>query len=124
MNPRLDELLHQRQLMVDHLAWLDEEIAKVSWPTQQSVQRPVQAPAKPAAPVAPKPEPLPPLVASAASVKGDAIAQEILEKYRDEKRTTVNSARRGVYVVFAAAMGLLAACVVAFYLYEKMRLGR
>jgi hypothetical protein len=132
MADRLAELLRQRALLQDHVAWLDREIAVASGsstvalpgtppvagspvpaspgeipiPTPEAPV-PVTRPAPIATPV-PAPTPTPPA--------GVAVsAEEILDRYRVEPRAVHTDVRKGCFLYLAAAFAVVIAGVAILY---------
>lgn len=105
MPDRLAELVRQRALVQEHLAWLDREIA-------QATPAPV-APA-PAAPPVPVPLPAPAVseagpahVAESRPAMAEAAADEIIERYRPSPGSVRTEVRKGCLLYFVAAFVLL-----------------
>jgi hypothetical protein len=129
MSERLNELLRQRALLDEHLAWLEAEIAAekrkgpvtqeaapVFPPSSSPLIRPVVVPAsvRVAAP--------PPVIASpAAEVEREA--ESILEQYRTEQAGVGTSVKRGCFAYFFLAMVILVGSLVGFYFYVKTQRG-
>lgn len=110
---RLAELLRQRALLQDHLAWLNREIADASAPVNPSApSATLPTPAlEPAARERSPQEPRLPAPSSAPGLAPDAI----LDEYRvapDRLRTDV---RKGCFLYFAAAFAVLGLCVLVMY---------
>ena len=120
MSDRVRELLRQRALLQEHLAWLEHEIAAAS-------DKKSEIAVAPAAPVAPpSPTALPPAatagVAIAAKVIGATATSEtapaadrMLEEYRVPPTTLQSDVRRGCFLYFAAALMLVALGVTVLY---------
>lgn len=110
---RLAELLRQRALILEHLAWLDREIQHASGAKPASLpalQPPAVATALVAAALKAKssaPADEPPVVAGAADA--------ILAEYRVPPSTLKNDIRKGCLLYFAAALGLVALIVAALW---------
>ena len=107
---RLTALLRQRELVAQHLAWLDREIAEArgdtpaSAPASAPATLPVEPAVADAAASAPPPntdEPDPVTVANAR-------ANEILERYAATDRFDADSTRRGclLFAVATLVLGL------------------
>jgi hypothetical protein len=94
---RLQELRRQRALAQEQLAWLDREIAAASG-------EPVSA------------KPLPQNLQAAPTAHDDDV-EALLESYRAESRRAPDDARRGCFILFFAALALLALGVLALYFY-------
>lgn len=146
MPDRLQQLLRQRALLQEHLAWLDREIAEASGaatppvapiPIARATQEPLVVPT-PATPPSPTIAPSPPaksfatgqaaqILATAATVATsresgvpaavDAVAEQIIEQYRPGLDTTKTDVRKGCLLYFFAAFALLALGVGALYFY-------
>ncbi|MDB6115939.1 MAG: hypothetical protein JWQ62_2884 [Lacunisphaera sp.] len=108
VSDRLTELQRQRALLQEHLAWLEREIA-----------REAGAPARPAA--APLPHltqaPFPALAQRREPdpVAAQHAAEEIMARYQQPVADTTKDVKRGCYLYFALAMGLLILGVVGWY---------
>lgn len=100
MSARLHQLRRQKEILQEHLAWLDGEIARESG--VESV-----VPAATAPPVPPLAPPSPPAT--------DAAADELLARYRAEEALNPKAARRGCLLAFSLGLGLLIAIVVTIY---------
>jgi hypothetical protein len=125
MTDRLAELLRQRALMEEHLAWLNREIGeaeKAAGIASGSVPVPIAAP-DPAVPT-------PPLTASVqaavvstvvsrvippANPPGLASAEVILDKYRVPERALKDDVRKGCFLDFMLAFVLFGLGVVGLY---------
>ena len=137
MSDRLSELLRQRALLQEHLAWLDREIEAAarssSTPSSAALPRPVptEVPAFPPTPALPTvsvaaipPAPSAPAltarlagtvpVSPAATVVVPG-AEAILDQYRVEPRSVQQDVRKGCFLYFAAAFVLLGLGVAALY---------
>lgn len=100
MSDRLQELRRQRALLQQHVAWLDQEIARQSGPAP--APSPVAAPA-PAA-VAP-------------TSTAQPLADDILGRYEREKPGNMAlDARRGCILYFIFGMGSLILFALGAYL--------
>lgn len=118
-SPRLDELLRQRALLQEHLAWLDREIA-----AEQSEQRAPTGPSpSPAAfsptpndAVAVRPQPAPAEVEAA-----ETQAEAILAENRTPMSKLQQDVRLGCFLYFVAALAAVAAGVVALYFLLRHR---
>ncbi len=134
MSDRLSELLRQRALLQEHLAWLDREIEAAArapgaaGPSSAPLPRPAPAivpiPPSPALPsVSVTAIPAAPLIAalpahasnSAAETVVVPGAEAILDKYRIEPRSVQQDVRKGCFLYFAAAFVLLGLGVTALY---------
>lgn len=112
---RLAALLHQRQLLTGHLAWLDAEIAEASGLNPDETLAPAAFPSAPAAP----PAPLPSTATEGSQTPGklkdadpealaraNALADSLLKDYSARNTDTPQSTRRGC-LMLALAVGLL-----------------
>ena len=109
VSDRLNELQRQRALLQAHLAWLEREIT-----------REAGAPARPVA-AAPLPHltqaPFPALAQRRESdpVAAQHAAEEIMARYQQPVTDTTRDVKRGCYLYFAFAMGLLILGVIGWY---------
>ncbi|MCX6955254.1 MAG: hypothetical protein NTV51_24130 [Verrucomicrobia bacterium] len=138
MSDRLQELLRQRALLQEHLAWLDREIEAASGRAadQPTPLRLAPRPAFPPAPASqPPPSPSGYLASQAAAItrhaaetraataaaatdenpRVAATADAILEEYRVPPDALKTDLRKGCILYFIAALGLLAAGVTVLY---------
>lgn len=132
MSDRLSELLRQRALLQEHLAWLDREIdgaARTS--SNAALPRPIPTdvvsfPPTPelphvsvaAIPPAPSVPALTARLAVPASPAENVVvsgAEAILDRYRVEPRSVQQDVRKGCLLYFAAAFVLLGLGVTALY---------
>jgi hypothetical protein len=143
MRDRLSELVRQRALVLEHLAWLDREIADAS-ATPAELTRAAIAPA-PAVPPDPAPTPIsstgtyaagapappahavPSSTVPAASLPGASTpaartgdvsagaSDEIIEQYRVSPATVQQDVRKGCLLYFVAAFLLLGLVVAILY---------
>jgi hypothetical protein len=123
MADRLNELLRQRALLQQHVAWLDAEIAAAADPSGAApAATPVTAPSTPPSPPANAPlagpdpahrpsAPPPPAAPAIGAVSPDAI----LEEYRSAPGTLQQDVRKGCFLYFAAALALLGLGVTVLY---------
>ncbi len=129
MSDRLQQLLRQRALLQEHLAWLDREIAAAS----------ESAPAKPVPIVRPAPASTPFVASQAAQILAAssaaspfpppaadvapevaAVADEIIQQYHRGPDTTKTDVKKGCLLYFFAAFALVALAVVTLYfLFER-----
>jgi hypothetical protein len=100
MADRLHELLQQRALLKEHLAWLESEIAAASG-------RPVEIrdPAPPPVAVPARPTMLPVVTAVVSPRKPDDADALLAELAAQEKSPLVPS-KKGCWIFFCAALGL------------------
>ncbi len=134
MSDRLQQLLRQRALLQDHLAWLDREIAEASGNPGAPAPLGKSAPAPIAATFAPKPAVVPyvasqaaqilaapaaakTIIATSADVAPEvaAVADEIIQHYHGGPDTTKTDVKKGCLLYFFAAFALVALGVVALY---------
>jgi hypothetical protein len=108
MSERLRHLQRQHTLLREHLAWIENEIARegVHAPSSSSPVNAATPPAALAAPLTARP------VTPASFPEADAL----LEKYASEERQNPADIRRGCFIVFASALSLLVAGVGALWL--------
>lgn len=106
MSDRLAELVRQRALVQEHLAWLNREIAaaaeaaRVVPPAENAGAAPPDRPAS--------------AVSVAPAVAG-LDADEIMARYQVSPVTVKNDVRKGCLLYFVAGLGLLAGVVVVLY---------
>ena len=100
MSDRLTELQRQRALAQEQLAWLDREIARETGAA-------TPAPTSPAATAATPP--------TAGLVHAEADAEALLAQYRSDPQALHGDVKRGCFLYFIAAFGLLALGLLAFY---------
>jgi hypothetical protein len=120
MSDRLPELLRQRALLLEHLAWLDREIAGMT-----ALSPTANPPVAPAAPVPPTPpQPLAALPSSritsatpeaAPSTELQPATDEILEKYRVEPAALQSDVRKGCFLYFVGAFVVLGIVIAILY---------
>jgi hypothetical protein len=108
---RPEDLRRQRDLVREHLAWLDGEIA--------ALDQTAQAPAQPLRPQSGEIRPAPFVPAPPDARDADAI----LEEYRQPPTSIARNARVGCLIYFGAALALMALAVVAFYFYARAARG-
>jgi hypothetical protein len=142
---RLSQLLRQRALLHEHLAWLDREIAEASsgvstpppapTPIARAAQQPlvIPAPAVPPSPTILSPQPVRPaapyvagqaaqILATtagappvASSPAVEAAADEILDQYRVAPDSMKTDVKKGCFLYFFGALALVAVGVVVLY---------
>ncbi len=124
MADRLAELLRQRALLQEHLAWLDREIAKASNSASPALtalpilKPPLLAPSIPAPPTTVRRLPLAasaPVIAPAADARADD-ADEILEQYRVAPAALQTDIRKGCLLYFIGALVFVGGVVAGLYL--------
>ena len=111
MSDRADELKRQRDLLREHLDWLERELA-----AEEGFER---AEAAPEAPYTPPTyaSPRPSLIEAEPADNRDAEA--ILEEYRTPALSIATKTKMGCVAYFVVAMALLGAAVAALYFYMK-----
>ena len=127
MSDRLQDLLRQRALIQEQLAWLDREIAAASAADATTTPAPAPQPAR-----APLPQPGY-LASQAAAIaahqaaarapatdRGEnpavaAAADAILEKYRVQPDSLKTDVRQGCFLYFFGALAAVAVIVVGLY---------
>lgn len=127
MPDRLDELVRQRALVQEHLAWLNREIAAAAEAVKASAPSASPVPSVPIAPAsAPLHSTLPstspalgPPVASATATPVDA--DEILARYQAKPGSVKQDVRKGCFLYFAGAFVLLGIGVALLYLILSFR---
>ncbi len=111
MTDRHQELRRQHELLREHLAWLEREIARET--AENPPQTAGQAAPVPVAPVVPQPH-------AAALLTEDPDA--LLKSYADGERHNPESTKRGCLLIFAVTIGLLIIGVVtAYFLFYARR---
>ena len=114
MPDRLAELVRQRALVQEHLAWLDREIARAAEkPVEPSASGPSVTIIPAHAPVSKTTDGAP--ISPGASGTPRSEADEILEKYRAAPQSVEAEVRKGCFLYFAAALVLLGATVAVLY---------
>ena len=113
MPDRLTELQRQRALAQEQVAWLDREIARETGQALPAAFTPERGPA-----ATPRP-------ATAVRVAADAearAAEEILAQYQQPGPSMEKDVKRGCYLYFFLALGLLGLFAVgAYFLYINSR---
>lgn len=103
MSDRLKDLQRQRAMAQEQLAWLDREIARETGPLA----------APPPAAVGAKPESRPTTGSAALS------ADDIIAQYQGQGRPVHSEVKRGCFLYFFAALGLVALFVLGLYLLRR-----
>lgn len=126
MPDRLAELVRQRALVEEHLAWLNRQIAEVAPRSTAPVTIPVKpamaettvvdASPRPLTPVTPPPAAEPMEYAPAA-----ADAEAIMAKYQIPSSALKDDVRKGCFLYFAAAFVVLGLGVTLLYLMVSRR---
>ena len=128
MSDRLQDLLRQRALIQEQLAWLDREIAAAS--AADATTTPAVAPAPRSVPALPQPGYLASQAAAIAAHQAAArapatdrgenpavaaAADAILEKYRVQPDSLRTDVRQGCFLYFFGALAAVAVIVVGLY---------
>ena len=122
MSDRLPELLRQRALLLEHLAWLDREIAGIT--AQSPTTNPPVPPTAPLLPTPPQPPSSAPIPSNqvtsvrpetAPATELQPVSDEILEKYRVAPAALQSDVRRGCFLYFVGAFVLLGIVIVILY---------
>ena len=108
MSDRLAELVRQRALVQEHLAWLDREIAQISSQAPSPTTTSTTSASVPSEPHAKS-------NASSATEAPLAQAEEILEQYRTPPASVHSEVRKGCFLYFAVAFVLLGVAVAILY---------
>jgi len=115
---RLSQLLKQKQLIQDHLAWIEQEIAKQKDPADALPAGRPSEPSNRLAALQPK-ERLP--SPEAANSPGPSNPHPVVELYDTlgpDKKSAAQETKRGCLLLFALAMGSMAAALgLVYYLY-------
>ena len=136
MSDRLAELLRQKQLLQEHLNWLDQEIARTATsaalgaPPPPSVAKPApavtekppseavaDAPVAPPGASEPKPAPTEPRLVAPEGKSEEAMrmADEIIARYQQEEAIRPEDTKRGCIVLASAVFVILAAIFLVTY---------
>jgi hypothetical protein len=118
---RLNELRRQRELVAEHLAWIDREIASAAGgaaappaPAAQPAPAPVAAPQPALRLVTPRPQAV--AFTPAALPTGPAPDPDaLLDEFRVPPDTLKTDVRKGCLLYFLGAFALLALGVTALY---------
>ncbi len=102
MSDRLQELQRQRALAQEQLAWLDREIAR------ETGGKALSSPAS-----------LPPPTTAGEAPAADTEAEKILARYRDTAHPVKDEVKRGCFLYFFAALGLIVLGLVTFYFLRR-----
>jgi hypothetical protein len=115
VSDRLADLQRQRALAQEQVAWFDREIAKETGRTAPVAPVPVPT-AAPVASVLPRP------TAAASDEATARAAQEIIAQYQASPLTAAKDVKKGCYLWFIFALGVLAICTVGVYfIYTHLR---
>lgn len=115
MNDRLKELLRQRKLIQDHLAWLDREIAAATG-NAESVSRALSPGSSTPLPAL-APGPVPGDDATPATEENDPL----LAEYRREPEILKADVKRGCVIYFSIGMAIIFLGVFLLYLHYAHR---
>lgn len=110
MSDRADELRRQRDLLREHLDWIEQELAN-----ELGASRPE--------PMPPRGLEVPPSVRYEPAPIDDRDAEAILAEYRTPTMSIATRTKFGCVAYFAIALALLAAAITAFYFYVKAARG-
>jgi hypothetical protein len=111
VSDRSDELRRQRELLREHLAWIDREIAAAEGLPPQIARTP-EPPVRIVAPIYTAPDPVDPRDAEA-----------ILAQFRQDTSSIASSTKRGCMLYAVAALGVLALIVTLVYFYAASHRG-
>jgi len=115
MSDRLAELVRQRALVQEHLAWLNREIANAAEAAKATTAAP-PAPLPPAgARAVPPTVILAPAPAAPATGMGAVQADEIMAQYQATPANVKQDVRKGCLLYFSAALVLLGLVVTVLY---------
>ena len=119
VSDRLTELQRQRALLQEHLAWLEREIAREGGARTQPPTAPVShlthAPFVTPASRSPAPDP----------VAARHAADEIMARYQQPTTDTAKDVKKGCYLYFVFAMGLLILGGIGwYYLHSQLAAAR
>jgi hypothetical protein len=112
VSDRSDELRRQREIVRQHLAWLDRELA-----SREGIPAPEPLPN-----VAQDYPSVPPRYPSVSASDADRDAESILDEFRQPAPSIEAQTKRGCILYFAIGVGLLLAVVIAtVYFYSRGR---
>jgi hypothetical protein len=111
VSDRADELRRQRDLLREHLAWIEKELA-----AEEGSARP-----QPGVAYAPPGATPPPLEDTTGP--DDSELEAMLEEFRPAPVSISSNAKLGCIAYFALAMVLLIGCLAAFYFHVKASRG-
>jgi hypothetical protein len=112
VSDRADDLRRQRDLLREHLAWIERELAAE------------EASARTEEPRSPAPPPFQPPPLETRAPVDDRDAEAILAEYRTPAVSIATKTKLGCVAYFAVAVFLIAGLVLAFYLYTRAARGR
>ena len=115
MSDRLDDLVRQRALVQEHLAWLNREIANAAEAAKAATAAP-PAPLPPAgASAVPSAVVLAPSPTGPATGVGAIEADEIMAQYQATPANVKQDVRKGCLLYFSAALLLLGLVVTVLF---------
>jgi hypothetical protein len=106
VSERLKDLQRQRALAQEQLDWLDREIARETGA---------------AAPPAPSPAPAAAAPTTAGPAHSEAEVEAMMAQYRSDPEALQTNVKRGCFLYFFVALGLLLLALLAFYFLRKPR---
>jgi len=101
---RKEELQRERNLVASHLAWLDLELARLEGEAPKVSENPAPKPAAAPLPV-PRTDALP----------EDPMTEQLIQQQTESSSKSVSEAKRGCFLVFAAALLILGSAVFLGY---------
>jgi hypothetical protein len=110
MTDRLQNLLRQRALLQEHLAWLNDEISEA-----EGIPSLPNTTARPAQTIGP---------AAPSVVTSSDEAEKILGQFQKEAGDMKTDTRRGCLMIFSITMGIFALAVFVGYYFYTRHLGR
>lgn len=122
MSDRLQELLRQRRLIEEHLAWLNREIGAAA--AVNPLNNPVPPAPEASDTLSKSLSLIEQTVKAAAPQTAEAPETEIdplLAPYREEPKNLQQSVKRGCLLYFCAGMGLMLLSVFLVYLHYRNR---
>lgn len=117
---RLNELLRQRALLEEHLAWLEREIATASArkdhpaPAAPQVSATAEAAAAVPAPTVPSPIAAVTVIPSSSS-RAPIDADALLQRYGQDARTSPADLKKGCWMAFSVVLAAVVAAALAVY---------
>lgn len=115
MSDRLAELVRQRALVQEHLAWLNREIATAAEAAKSATAAPPAPLPLAGANAAPPAANLAPTVMARATGSGAVEADEIIARYQATPANVKQDVRKGCLLYFSAALLLLGLVVTVLY---------
>lgn len=115
MSDRLAELVRQRALVQEHLAWLNREIAAAATAAKPTATLASDATITPPAPAAGNIVTPPASIPISAEPATPADPDEIIARYQATPASVRQDVRKGCLLYFAAAFVLLGLVVIALY---------